>query len=91
MPLTIMPAPAPQPDLATVPRRVDRATGAKLVTLYYFPTSQRALENWPLEWLIVNGKATCETAALFAAAQAKLDVARPAAPKARRIPEQAAA
>jgi hypothetical protein len=42
------------------------------------------LENWPLDWLVVNGKATCETEALFAAAQAKLDAARRvSAPKAR--------
>ena len=67
---------APEPDLATVPRRVDRVTGARLVTLHYFPTSARALQDWPLDWLVVAGKATCETEALFAAAQAKLDAAR---------------
>jgi hypothetical protein len=75
MTLTLTPLSAPEPD-PTVPKRVDRATGARLVTLHYFPTSPRALENWELDWLVVNGKATCETEALFAAAQAKLDVAR---------------
>ena len=75
MTLTLTPVPALEPD-PTVPKRVDRATGAKLVTQRYFPTSPRALENWELDWLVVNGKATCETEALFAAAQAKLDAAR---------------
>jgi hypothetical protein len=55
---------------------VDRATAAKLVTRYCFPASARALESWDLDWLVVNGKATCETERLFAAAQAKLDAAR---------------
>ena len=67
---------APELDVTTVPRRVDRVTGAKLVTLHYFPTTARALQDWPLNWLVVAGKATCETEALFAAAQAKLDAAR---------------
>jgi hypothetical protein len=86
MTLTLTHVPAPELDLATVPRRVDRVTGAKLVTLHYFPTSPRSLENWELNWLVVNGKATCETEALFAAAQAKLDAARRVAePKARNV------
>jgi hypothetical protein len=72
----VTPVPAYEPDLETVPRRVDRATGAELVTRHFFPTSARSLENWELEWLIVNGKATCDTAALFVVAQAKLDAAR---------------
>jgi len=94
MTLTITPMPAPEPDLETVPRRVARATGAALVTRYFFPTSPRALEEWPLDWLIVAGKATCETAALFAVAQAKLDAAplrRAAASKRRREPSDIAA
>jgi hypothetical protein len=84
MPLTIAPMPAPEPDWATVPRRVDRPTGAQLVSLYYFPVTARVLENWQLNWTILNGKACCETAALFAAAQAKLDAARPARPPPER-------
>jgi hypothetical protein len=80
MTLTIMPALAQEPDWATVPRRVDRPTGAKLVSLHYFPVTARVLENWPLNWWILNGKAVCETEALFAVAQAKLESARPARP-----------
>jgi hypothetical protein len=72
----IDPTLSPEPDLATVPKRVDRATGAKLVTKFYFPVSQRALEEWrQLNWRIVNGRAVCETEALFAEAQARLDAA----------------
>jgi hypothetical protein len=64
-----------KPDIAEVPRRVDRKTGAELVTRHFFPVSPRSLEAWPLPWLHVNGKAVCETAELFAVAQAKLDAA----------------
>ena len=86
MTLTLTPVPASEPDLAKLPRRVDRATGSRLVTLYLFPASQRSLENWELDWLIVNGQATCETEELFRAAQAKLDAARrAAASKARNV------
>jgi hypothetical protein len=70
-------APAAQPDLSTLPVRVDRKTAAEVVSRYYFPTTSRAVETWPLDWLLVNGKATCLTAELFAAAQAKLDAAQP--------------
>lgn len=64
-----------KPDFAEVPRRVDRKTGAELVTHHFFPVSPRSLEAWPLSWLHVNGKAVCETSELFAVAQAKLDAA----------------
>ena len=39
------PAQTAQPDLLTLPRRVDRKTGAALVTLYYFPVTPRSLEE----------------------------------------------
>ena len=91
MPKVFLPVSATGPDLETVPQRVDRATGAALVTRFFFPTTARALENWDLEWLIVAGKATCPTAALFAAAQAKLDTARPARSARTRTAEPAAA
>lgn len=68
-------APAATPDRSALPVRVDRGKGAELVTLHLFPVSPRTLEAWPLDWRLVNGKATCETAQLFAVAQAKLDAA----------------
>ena len=59
------------------PIRVDRRTAAALVTQLYFPVSHRTVEGWPLVVRHVNGKATVETAELFAFAQAKLDAAPP--------------
>lgn len=70
-------AAAASPDLSALPQRVDRRTGAALVTQNYFPVSPRTLEAAPLVWRRVNGKALCETAELFAWAQAKLDAAPP--------------
>jgi hypothetical protein len=79
-------APAAQPDLSTLPVRVDRKGAAELLTRYYYPSTPRAVETLPLDWLLVCGKATCLTAALFAVAQAKLD----AAPLTRTARRQAA-
>jgi hypothetical protein len=84
------PAQTAQPDLSMLPRRVDRKTGAALVTLYYFPVTPRSLEEWPVPWRMINGKAVGETAELFAVAQAKLDAA-PSIPSVRRyLPTSAA-
>ena len=58
--------------LPELPVRVDRRTGAALVTRLFFPVSPRTLEVWPLTIQRVNGKATVETAELFAVARAKL-------------------
>ena len=68
------PAPGKTPPY---PVRVDRRTAAALVTQLYFPVSHRTVEGWPLVVRHVNGKATIETAELFAFAQAKLDAAPP--------------
>ncbi len=59
------------------PVRVDRRTAADLVSRHYFPVSHRTVEAWPLVVRHVNGKATVETAELFAYAQEKLDAAPP--------------
>jgi hypothetical protein len=69
------PTPSAGYDLADLPRRVDRSTAAELATKFFFPVSSRTLEVWPVTWRLVNGKAVCETAELFAVAQAKLDAA----------------
>ncbi len=72
-----VPSIAPQPDLATLPRRVDRRKAAELVSHFIFPTTPRALEDWDdLDWLIVAGKATCETVDLFAVARKRLAAGR---------------
>ncbi len=79
--MTVIPATsaaqAAQPDLSTLPVRVDRRTAAELLTRYYFPTTPRAVESWAMDWLLVCGRATCLTADLFTVAQAKLDAAPP--------------
>lgn len=63
------------PDLASLPVRVDRATGAAMVTRYFFPVSPRTLEAWPLTVIYANGKALVETAALFDVARHRLEAA----------------
>jgi hypothetical protein len=65
------------PDLETLPRRPTRATAARLITQHFFETTPRSLEDWGLQWLIIGGRATCDIEDLFAAAQARLDAARP--------------
>jgi hypothetical protein len=59
-------------DTATLPARVDRQTGARLVTERFFPIGPRALERWPLQYRIVNRRALVETAELFAVAERML-------------------
>lgn len=63
------------PDLAMLPRRVDRKAGAALVSAYFFTLSHRTLEAWPLAWQHVNGRATCSTEELLREAQRRLDAA----------------
>ncbi len=66
-----------KPAAPPLPVRVDRRTAAALVTQLFFPVSHRTVEAWPLTIRRVNGKATVETAELFAFAEAKLDAAPP--------------
>jgi hypothetical protein len=88
---TTPPAHSAQPDLSSHPRRVDRKTGAALVTHHFFPVTARGLEAWPIAWRMVNGKAVCDTPELFAVAQAKLDAAPPILSVRRRMPASAQA
>ena len=60
-----------------LPVRVDRKTAAALVTQHFFPVSPRTVEAWPLTIRRVNGRATMETAELFAFARAKVEAAPP--------------
>lgn len=68
---------ASKTDPTALPVRVDRRTAAALVTQHFFPVSYRTVEAWSLVVRHVNGKATVETAELFAFAQAKLEAAPP--------------
>jgi hypothetical protein len=69
------PATPPRPTLSEHPVNVDRKTAAELVSKFYFRTSPRSLERWPVPVVVVNGKATGSTAAYFAHAQSLLDAA----------------
>ena len=64
-----------QLDTADLPPRVDRQTGARLVSERYFPVGPRALERWPLHYRVVNRRALVETAELFAVAERTLKAA----------------
>jgi hypothetical protein len=81
------------PILAELPVRVSRDTAAELLKQLYFEISPRTLERWPLAWRILNGKAHCETADLFAMAEARVAEAPVimggAAPKAGHSPVNA--
>jgi hypothetical protein len=63
------------PDFGQLPVRVPRDVAAELLTRYFFETSPRTLERWPLRWRRLNGRAHCETRDLFAIAQSKLAAA----------------
>ena len=84
-------APAVKIDFSKLPRNVDRKTAAELVTLHFFQAAPRSLEVWPLHWVLVNGRAHCETRALFACAQEMLDAAPPLHSVRRRLPASIAA
>jgi hypothetical protein len=84
-PLTARRFEAEKPAHPPLPVRVDRRTAANLVTQRYFPISYRTVEAWPLTVRRVNGKATVETAELFAFAQSKLDAAPPIKGGRRRV------
>jgi hypothetical protein len=88
MPRRVQPNISAVPSFDELPVRVDRRTGAALVSQYYFPVSWRTLEVWPLTWRRVNGKAVADTAALFKVAEAKLRAATPIR-SARRSPNSA--
>ena len=68
-------AEASKPVLSQLPVRVDRKTGAALVTRFYFKVSHRSLERWPVAWQQVNGKAHTDTVDLFAVAEAMVAAA----------------
>ena len=84
-------APTARFDFSKLPRNVDRKTAAELVTLHFFQAAPRSLEVWPLRWVFVNGRAHCETRALFACAQEMLDAAPPLHSVRRRLPASFAA
>jgi hypothetical protein len=63
------------PDPERLPRYADRRFLALLHTHYFGPQSYRTLENWPLDWRLVNGKAVAEVRQFLAEAQRRFDEA----------------
>jgi hypothetical protein len=66
----------PELDPESLPRFSDRVTMAAIHRHYYGPQSPRSLQNWPLDWRIVNGRAVAETRAFLAEAQRRFDASR---------------
>jgi len=57
--------------LPTLPAKVDRKAGAKLVTDHVFPTSAKTVKAWPLPWQYPNGRAIAPPASYLAYAYRK--------------------
>ena len=66
----------PELDPESLPRVADRETMAAIHRHYYGPQSPRSLQNWPLDWRIVNGRAVAETRAFLAEARRRFDAGR---------------
>lgn len=63
----------PDDILNELPARVDRSTGARLITRFHFPISPRTLERWPINWRKINGRALADTSELLEEAQRRVD------------------
>ena len=63
------------PELSELPVRVPRDVAAALVTKYFFKTSPRTMERWPVTWRQLNGRAHAETAEIFEHATSVLEAA----------------
>lgn len=61
--------------LKGVPVRVDRRTGAALISQHFFPISPRTLERWPIAWRRLNGRALAKADELLSEAQRRVDTA----------------
>jgi hypothetical protein len=60
------------PDLSKLPVRVSRKKAAELITQFFFETSPRSLERWPVPWVLINGRAHGKLIDIFAVAESKL-------------------
>ena len=56
-----------------LPKHVDKATAAAIVSHHYFPISPRTLERWPLTVRRPNKAVVYEVAELMAMAEERLD------------------
>ena len=61
--------------LKGMPARVDRRTGAALISYHFFPISPRTLERWPIAWRRINGRALANVSDLLSEAKRRVDIA----------------
>jgi hypothetical protein len=66
----------PEPDLAKLPRYVDKPTFAAIHYKYYGPIAARTLSDWDVEWRVVNGRHVGETSVLLKEAERRFNSAR---------------
>ena len=62
-------------EAAKLPCRASRQQLARIHSHFFGPISARTLENWPLVWHIVNGRAVGDVPAFLAEAQRRFDAA----------------
>jgi len=55
------------------PERMTRKDSANALTLAGFKTTPKSIADWPLDWIMINGRQTADTRALFAEAQRRID------------------
>ena len=68
-------------DVTAGGRWLDRRSAARLVSDLYFPVTKRAIERWPLDGKLLNGRFMIREADLHAYCAAKLR----SAPAARHL------
>ncbi len=79
----------PESMLADLPVRVTRREAASLVSRFFFPTSHRTIERWPLRWRYIAGRSLVDTRELFAYAADRV-AAAPAVKGGRQPAKEAA-
>jgi len=57
--------------VAQQPAKIDRRTGAALVTAHVFPTTPHTVKSWELPWEYPNGRAVASPATYLAYAYRK--------------------
>jgi hypothetical protein len=64
------------PDPENFPHYADRRFLAAIHRQYYGPLSEHSLPTWPLDWIIVNGRAVGSTRDFLAEAERRFEAAR---------------
>jgi hypothetical protein len=69
-----------RPDTAQIPELLKKREAARFVSQFYFETTFRALERWPLRAIVVNGSRRWYTRDLMEFARNRIRTARPSHP-----------